>query len=63
MFVSRIGPTAANHITMVSGPDVVKNWCVVRRDGAAEGNIPNMTLWIVERLGPTGRMGAECSET
>jgi len=53
MFVSRIGPTAANHITMVSGPDVVKNWRVARRDGTAEENILNMMLWKAERLGPT----------
>jgi len=62
MLVSRIGPTAANHITMVSGPDVVQNWCVMRRDGAAEENILNMMLWKAERLGPTGRMGAECRD-
>jgi hypothetical protein len=52
MFVSRIGPTAANHITMASGSDVAKNWRVARRDGAAE-NILNMMLWKAERLGPT----------
>jgi hypothetical protein len=63
MFVSHIGPTAANHITMVSGPDVDKNWHVARRDGAAEENILNMTLGKAERLGPTGRVGAECNES
>jgi hypothetical protein len=62
MFVSRIGSTAANHITMVSGPDIVKNWRVARRDGAAE-NILNMMLWKAERLGLAGRVGAECSES
>jgi hypothetical protein len=34
MFFSRIGSTAANHITMISGSDVVTNWRVVRKDGA-----------------------------
>lgn len=63
MFVSRIGPTAANHITMVSGPDVVKNWRVARGDGAAEENILNMMLWKAERLVPTERVGAEYSES
>ena len=63
MFVSRIGPIAANHITTVSGPDVVKNWRVAKRDGAAKENILNMTLWKAERLGLTGCEGAKCSES
>jgi hypothetical protein len=55
--------TAANHITMISRSDVVTNWRVVRKDGAAEENVLNMMLWKAERVGPTGCVGAECSES
>jgi hypothetical protein len=61
MFVSHIGPTAANHITLISGPEVATKWRVVRRDGAAEESILNMKLWKARRLGPTGSVGSECS--